>query len=136
LSLCSYIKLDGIKFNVASSAYGIQIASVNYYKKITDCELYGNQHTMITLGCLRPSDHNWIHGNIITARAGSGCSEGRGGTRVGLACDNYCSLSNTIENNTFYNVGHANIYLYSHRYTVIRKNIAHNEPWWRGTSNL
>ncbi len=135
LSSRSYIKLDGIKFNVTFSGYGIAMLSASHYNEITNCELYGNAHTVIPLGCSGPSNHNWIHGNIITARGGSGCSEGGDGIRIGGAWANYYSLNNTIENNTFYHAGHAHIDSYSHRNTVIRNNVAHNEPWWAGTSS-
>ncbi|MEN6620082.1 MAG: right-handed parallel beta-helix repeat-containing protein, partial [Smithella sp.] len=131
----SYVKLDGIKFNVTYPGYGISLIGAGHYNEIVNCELYGTPSVAIPIGVTGPSNHNWIHGNVITGKGGSGCKEGGDVMRIGGAWANFYSVNNTVEDNQFYHGGHALIDTYSTRYTVIRNNIAHNEPWWAGTSS-
>ena len=79
----------------------------SHYNEITNCEFYGDAHTTMPIGSFSPSNHNWIHHNIFTARGGGLCTEGGDAIRIGDAWATYYSTNNTIENNLFYNSGHA-----------------------------
>lgn len=143
----SYIKIDGITFqNVPTYGYIIKSSHHNEIANCTFTSTSGNFgqgiHISGTLSCGTLNcwnTHNWIHHNTIERRVQSDpCIEGVDLIRIGSAFgggntvedDNY----NTVEDNMFAHAAHTVVDNFG-RFTVLRNNISHNEPWLTGCTN-
>lgn len=150
LSGVSYISIKGLTFSgqfTSTSGRGLAGANHNEIAFNTLTTSGGGGAAMLLYGgdTLQWVTHWWIHDNhwIITGQAngteGAGCTDGGGddldigasqGTNNNSVDDDN---NNTIENNFFEHDPHAAIDGYG-RFTVIRNNVFHNEPWSSGCS--
>lgn len=140
----SYIKIDGI--TMTDNNYFSRIENGSHHIELTNCTMinslaYLNGRDILGIWAigLNPNwvTHIWIHHNTIaySNRNGNGCTDG-GGDLVQLG-NNHDGASvpednnyMTLENNHLYGFSHGvNVY---GKYTVIKNNVFHNEPWSSG----
>jgi hypothetical protein len=144
----SYIRVDGITFTYDGTSGGVAYisdgANHNEIKNCTFNSPNGNRlnffvGTLATTSGGPWATQNWIHDNhFVTSgqahgNGGLGCTDGGGDTLdVGHAYGSpYVYMgddNNSIENNFFEHTPHASLDTYG-KYTVVRNNVFHNEPW-------
>jgi hypothetical protein len=146
----SYIKVTGITFHNFYQ-WG-SISNVSHHNEISYNTFYNDTGDEATFTHPTPfliseqnggnwtgySSHNWIHHNSFSRYHGSTdpCVEGsdliRIGVPLGTGSTAMLNLNNTVENNFAEYGGHAIMDQYG-KYTVVRNNVFHNEPWRDGT---
>lgn len=132
----SYIKIYGLTFQ---DVYRGEISGSSRIE-ISHCTFTNPSHVGVYNLQLRTSTHVWIHHSTF-AYAGNNtdCSESWNNLNLGNPSEHVNASNpanedyNTIENNTIYSSQHAGLETFG-RYTVIKNNVWHNEPWRTVTS--